>query len=71
MVELESVFGKRMGSVIRESTDKIRSINQRYAKPQIKLTKWSKFALLSLRLYLIFLILLLAYKFWTIVQGGS
>ena len=30
-----------------------------------------KFALLFLRLYLIFLVVLLAYKFWTIVHGGA
>ncbi|MGA2161010.1 MAG: hypothetical protein ABSG28_02245 [Methanoregula sp.] len=71
MVAIESVFGERIGSILRDSTGKIRSINQKYAKPQIKLSRGAKFALLFLRLYLIFLIVLLGYKFWTIVHGGT
>ena len=59
-----------MGSIIHESTRKIRSINQKYATPKIKLSGGAKFALLFLRLYLIFLVVLLAYKFWTIIQGA-
>ena len=49
----------------------ITRINQRYATPKIKLSKGAKFALLFLRLYLIFLVVLLGYKFWTIVHGGA
>jgi hypothetical protein len=71
MVSIESVFGERIGSFIHESTGKIRSINQKYATPKIKLTGGAKFALLLLRLYLIFLVGLLAYKFWTIIHGGA
>ena len=71
MVSIENVFGERIGSIIHESTGKIRSINQKYATPQIKLSGGAKIALLFLRLYLIFLVVLLAYKFWTIIQGGA
>jgi CHASE3 domain sensor protein len=71
MVAIESVFGERIGSAIRNSIGQIRSINQKYAKPQIELSKGAAFALLMLRLYLIFLVVLLAYKFYTIVTGGS
>jgi hypothetical protein len=71
MVAIENVFGERIGSLIHESTGKIRSINQKYATPKIKLTGGVKIALLFLRLYLIFLVGLLAYKFWTIIQGGA
>lgn len=71
MVSIENVFGERMGSIIHESTGKIRSINQKYATPKIKLSGGAKFALLFLRLYLIFLVVLLAYKFWTIIQGAA
>ena len=59
-----------MGNIIHESTEKIRSINQKYATPKIKLSGGAKLALLFLRLYLIFLVILLAYKFWTIIQGA-
>jgi hypothetical protein len=71
MVAIENVFGERIGSVIHESTGKIRSINQKYATPKIKLSGGAKFALLLLRLYLIFLVGLLVYKFWTIVHGSA
>jgi hypothetical protein len=71
MVAIENVFGERIGSVIHESTGKIRSINQKYATPKIKLSGGAKVALLLLRLYLIFLVGLLVYKFWTIIHGGA
>ncbi len=45
---------------------KIREINRRYAKPRIKLSFWTRVALLALRLYLIILVILLAYKFFTL-----
>ena len=71
MAAIERVFGERIGSFIRESTGKIRSINQKYATPKIKLSGGAKFALLLLEIYLIFLVGLLAYKFWTIIHGGA
>ena len=70
MVAIEHVVGKRIGGVLRESAGKITRINQKYAKPTIKLSGWAKIALLFLELYLFFLVGLLAYKFWTIVSGG-
>jgi hypothetical protein len=71
MVAIESVFGERIGSAIRESIGKITRINQKYATPQIKMSAGVKFALLFLRLYLLFLVVLLGYKFWTIIHGGT
>ena len=66
---LENVVGGRIGNFIREFTGKIASINQRYAKPKIKLSGGAKFALLFLEIYLIVLVALLAYRFWTIIGG--
>jgi hypothetical protein len=71
MVAIERLFGERIGGVIHESTGMIRSINQKYATPKIKLSGGAKLALLLLRLYLIFLVGLLVYKFWTIITGGA
>ena len=71
MIGFKKVFGGRIGHIIHTSTGKIRSINQKYKTPQINLTGGAKFALLLLRLYLIFLVGLLAYKFWTIIHGGT
>ena len=52
-----------MRNVLRTSVEKIREINRRYSKPRIRMSRGVRFALLMLRLYLIFLVLILAYKF--------
>ncbi|MGD1054867.1 MAG: hypothetical protein ABR867_02150 [Nitrososphaerales archaeon] len=51
----------------KRAVNKIREINRRYAKPRIRLSRSTRLALLALRLYLIVLVILLAYKFSTIV----
>jgi len=71
MATVVNIFGERIGSIIAELTGKVRSINQRYAHPKIQLSGGAKLALLFLELYLIFLVGLLAYKFWTIIHGGA
>ncbi len=71
MTAIERIFGERIGSILRESTGKISSINQKYATPKIKLTGGAKFALLLLEIYLIVLVGLLGYRFWSIVRGGA
>ena len=52
----------------RNTLDLVKSINQKYATPQIKMTPWVKFSLLSLRLYLIFLVGILVYRFITMLR---
>ena len=47
---------------------KVCKINARYATPNVEMSKWVKFSLLSLRFYLIFLIGLLMYKFITFLK---
>ena len=71
MTTFVRVFGEQIASILRESTGKIRSINQKYANPKIQLSGGAKFALLLLELYLMFLVGLLAFKFWTIIRGGA
>ena len=46
---------------------KIREINEKYATPNIEMSRWVKLSLLSLRFYLIFLVGLLIYKFITLL----
>jgi len=48
----------------------VREINKKYATPKIKMTPMVKIALLLLRIYLIALVLLLGYKFFTLLSGG-
>ena len=46
----------------------IKMINKKYSKPRLKMTPLVKFSLLALRLYLIMLVFILSYKFYTIVR---
>ncbi len=46
----------------------VKGINQKYAKPQIKMTPMVKVSLLALRLYLIFLVGILVYRFITLLR---
>ena len=46
----------------------IAEINRKYATPRISMSPWVKFSLLLLRLYLIFLVILLGYKFLTMLS---
>ena len=43
-------------------------INRKYAEPQIKMTKSVRIALLGLRIYLIILVLVLGFKFYTLIK---
>lgn len=46
---------------------KVQAINRKYAKPNVEMSPWVKISLLFLRLYLIFLVGLLLYKFITLL----
>jgi len=47
---------------------KIREINKKYETPSIEMSKWVKFSLLLLRLYLFTLIGLMLYKFISLLK---
>jgi len=53
---------------VKNTIRTVQSINRRYATPQIKMTGMVKFSLLSLRLYLLFLVGILVYKFITMLR---
>ena len=57
-----------MKNPVKNLMNKIREINQKYSKPRIQMSRSVKFALLALRLYLIFLIVMLLYKFITLLH---
>ena len=57
-----------MTNPLRNLINKIREINQKYSKPKIQMSRPVKLALLALRLYLIFLIIMLLYRFLTLVH---
>ena len=55
--------------VIGGNLDKVRAINRRYAHPRLAISPTVRVCLLILRLYLLFLVGLLAYRFVAIVAG--
>lgn len=52
-----------MKNYLKGVVNAVREINRKYAKPRVKLTRNVKIALLALRLYLLFLIVVLLYSF--------
>jgi len=58
-----------MSSFLQRHFPKICEINQRYAVPKVKLSKTMKVILFFLRCYLLLLVLMLLYKFYTTVTG--
>jgi len=63
MIQLFSIVRRRFGLVFRRQVEKIAEINRKYAHPRLVVKKSTAFALLLLRLYLLFLVGLLIYKF--------
>ena len=53
----------------RDLIQAIRDINEKYRTPRIKTTRLVSFSLLLLRVYLIGMLLLLLYKFISVVTG--
>ncbi|HUK38271.1 MAG TPA: hypothetical protein VLV30_04055 [Methanomicrobiales archaeon] len=60
----------RVGEFIRRQYALVTEINRKYATPRIAMSRWTKLSLLFLRLYLIFLVILLGYRFLTMLSGG-
>lgn len=55
-----------LSAAIARNIETIRAINRRYAKPRLLLSPWTRWSLFGLRLYLLLLVGLLAYKFFTL-----
>ncbi|MFB3765433.1 MAG: hypothetical protein ACE14P_09320 [Methanotrichaceae archaeon] len=58
----------RLSRIFKDWTATIKMINKKYSKPRLKMTPLVKVSLLALRLYLIFLVIILMYKFYTVVS---
>lgn len=58
----------RVREYIRKQYSIITEINRKYATPRITMSRWVKLSLLLLRLYLIFLVILLGYRFLTLLK---
>jgi hypothetical protein len=57
--------------IIRQFVSKISEINERYAKPKVEMSPLIKLSLTGLRIYLLVLVLLLIYKFITVLPVGK
>ena len=53
--------------LVKEWRKKVNDINQKYSKPRLKMTPLVRASLIGLRLYLIMLVIILCYKFYTLV----
>ncbi len=61
---------ERITSGFHEFWNAIHAINEKYKHPRLKVTPMVGFWLLMLRLYLLGMLVLLAYKFISLVSGG-
>jgi len=55
-------------SIFASQVEQVRAINRRYATPRLRMSRPVRWALLSLRFYLLTLVGLLVYKFITVVM---
>jgi len=61
---------ERILDTFRDFFEAIREINEKYKNPRLKMTPMVNISLLMLRLYLLGMMVLLFYKFITVVLGG-
>ena len=64
MLNIKQAFNRIFGFF-----DGIRQINDRYKTPRLKMTPLVRFSMLFLRVYLIFMIAILMYKFISVALG--
>jgi hypothetical protein len=65
---LKEFYEVRVKRFLRNRFYKIMEISRKYATPRIKMTPLVKVVLLFLRLYLLLLVGILFYKFWTLLK---
>ena len=52
-----------------DTVEMVHGINRRYSQPRVKMNRTVAVVLFILRLYLLFLVLILVYKFYTLIRG--
>ena len=70
MIQQLKIFARQYKRFLSGRFGKIAEINRKYAHPRLAVKKSTSFVLLILRLYLLFLVGLLIYKF-IITLGGK
>jgi len=67
-MEIKDILLSPFKRVFQSAFKQVHDINQRYAVPHIKMSNWVRICLLSLRVYLIILVGLLFFKFFSSLQ---
>ena len=68
MINKTKIINQRFRELCQDKFGKIIEINEKYAHPKIEMSPTVKISLFLLRVYLIFLLLLLVYKFITVMN---
>ena len=69
MIQRFRIFARQFRRFLKVRFSKITEINRKYAHPRLVVKKSTAFALFMLRLYLLFLVGLLVYKFIITIRG--
>jgi hypothetical protein len=68
LINILKALLKRIRKFLARRFSKIIEINKKYEKPRIQMNLMTKIALLFLRVYLLLLVGILFYKFYTLVK---
>lgn len=63
-----SIIKKQIKRFFENNFGKIIEINEKYSRPKIEMTPIAKFSFILLKFYLLFMIILLFYKFITFTR---
>jgi hypothetical protein len=67
MLKKTNIIKKQLKNFYEQHFEKIIEINEKYATPSLAMSPTVRFALLALRFYLVFIVVLLVYKFITLI----
>jgi len=68
MVKNTNIIKKQLKDFYEQHFERIIEINEKYSKPRIEMSPAVKLSLVALRFYLLFLVVLLVYKFTTLIH---
>ena len=63
-------IGHSVRSLLKRNLQAFQDVNRRYANPRIKMSPAVRASLLTLRIYLLVLLILLAVKFYMLASGS-
>jgi len=69
MIKVSKIINERFKEFCQDKFGRIIEINNKYAHPKIEMSPVVRLSLFLLRAYLLFLLLLLVYKFITVIHN--